>query len=77
MIYLDHHATTPIADEVVVAMAEALQHLSGNPGSVHTAGRAARCSHRSGPPSGCARLVGSRSARWSLRRAGPRRTTWR
>ena len=59
MIYLDHHATTPIADEVVVAMAEALQHLSGNPGSVHAAGRAARAAIDQARRQ-VARLVGSR-----------------
>ena len=42
MIYLDHHATTPIADEVIEVMGRALADLAGNPGSVHTPGRAAR-----------------------------------
>jgi cysteine desulfurase len=42
MIYLDHHATTPVAPEVVEIMVQALRDLPGNPGSVHTPGRAAR-----------------------------------
>ena len=42
MIYLDHHATTPVAPEVVEVMIRALSELGGNPGSVHTPGRAAR-----------------------------------
>ena len=42
MIYLDHHATTPVAPEVVEVMVRALSELGGNPGSVHTPGRAAR-----------------------------------
>jgi len=42
LIYLDHHATTPVAPEVVEVMIRALSELGGNPGSVHTPGRAAR-----------------------------------
>ena len=42
MIYLDHHATTPMAPEVVEAMVAAASQLMGNPSSVHTPGRAAR-----------------------------------
>jgi cysteine desulfurase len=42
LIYLDHHATTPVAPEVVEVMISALSELGGNPGSVHTPGRAAR-----------------------------------
>ena len=57
MIYLDHHATTPIADEVV-AMAEALQHLSGNPGSAR--GRARCDAAIDQARRQVARLVGSR-----------------
>lgn len=39
--YLDHNATTPVRPEAARAVAEALA-LSGNPSSVHGAGRAAR-----------------------------------
>jgi cysteine desulfurase len=42
MIYLDHHATTPLAPEVIGVMSKAMQELFGNPGSVHRPGRAAR-----------------------------------
>jgi cysteine desulfurase len=41
-IYLDHNATTPVRDEVVVAMTDALVRLFGNPSSVHAEGAAAR-----------------------------------
>ncbi len=41
-IYLDHNATTPIAEEVLLAMTEAARRYSGNPSSQHAAGRAAR-----------------------------------
>lgn len=41
-IYLDHNATTPLADEVLEAMTAALRDLWGNPSSVHGPGRAAR-----------------------------------
>jgi cysteine desulfurase len=40
-LYADHHATTPVAPEVVAAMAPWTA-FSGNPSSVHAAGRAAR-----------------------------------
>ncbi|MDE0883032.1 MAG: cysteine desulfurase family protein [Myxococcota bacterium] len=42
MIYLDHHASTPLAPEVIAVMGKAMQELFGNPGSVHAPGRAAR-----------------------------------
>ena len=40
--YLDHNATTPMRPSVVEAMTHALQHLNGNPSSVHKEGRLAR-----------------------------------
>lgn len=40
-LYADHHATTPVAPEVVAAMAPWTA-FSANPSSVHAAGRAAR-----------------------------------
>jgi cysteine desulfurase len=42
MIYLDHHAATPLAPEVRAAMARAHELAWANPESVHRAGRAAR-----------------------------------
>lgn len=42
MIYLDHNATTPPADEVVAAMAQALRVTWANPSSVHRPGQEAR-----------------------------------
>jgi cysteine desulfurase len=41
-IYLDHNATTPLRDEVVAAMSEALRANFGNPSSTHAEGSAAR-----------------------------------
>ncbi|OPZ29644.1 MAG: Cysteine desulfurase [Lentisphaerae bacterium ADurb.BinA184] len=41
MIYLDHNATTPVAPEVVEAMAACLRDCPGNPSSVHRAGQEA------------------------------------
>ncbi len=41
-IYLDHNATTPLRSEVLAAMTEIYQSISGNPSSVHFLGRAAR-----------------------------------
>ncbi len=41
-IYLDHAATTPVADEVVTAMLPFLSEHWGNPSSPHGRGRAAR-----------------------------------
>jgi cysteine desulfurase len=41
-IYLDHNATTPVRDEVVAVMLDALRRLYGNPSSVHAEGAAAR-----------------------------------
>ncbi len=42
MIYLDHHAATPLSPEVRSAMARAHEQAWANPESVHSAGRAAR-----------------------------------
>ncbi len=42
MPYLDHSATTPVADEVFAAMEPFLRTQCGNPSSVHTVGRMAR-----------------------------------
>ena len=41
-IYLDHNATTPLAQEVLDAMMPYLQHGYGNPSSEHALGRRAR-----------------------------------
>ncbi len=41
-IYLDHNATTPLRAEVLAAMTEIYENVSGNPSSVHFLGRAAR-----------------------------------
>jgi cysteine desulfurase len=41
VIYLDHNAITPMRPEAIAAVREALE-VSGNPASVHAAGRAAR-----------------------------------
>jgi cysteine desulfurase len=41
-VYLDHAATTPIADEVMAVMLPLLRQGFGNPSSAHGAGRAAR-----------------------------------
>ena len=41
-LYLDHNATTPIAEEVLQAMTDAERRYPGNPASQHAAGRAAR-----------------------------------
>lgn len=40
--YLDHNATTPLREEVVAAMSEALRETWGNPSSTHAEGTAAR-----------------------------------
>ncbi|MFY0992838.1 aminotransferase class V-fold PLP-dependent enzyme [Halomonas sp. C05BenzN] len=40
-IYLDHNATTPVATEVVEAMATALRNSFGNPSSSYSLGREA------------------------------------
>lgn len=42
MIYLDHHAATPVVAAAEQAMAEARERAWANPSSVHAAGRAAR-----------------------------------
>lgn len=42
MIYLDHHAATPLASAAAEAMEEAREVAFANPSSVHTAGRASR-----------------------------------
>lgn len=41
-VYADHHATTPLAPEVLEAMLPWLRGLAGNPSSVHRPGREAR-----------------------------------
>lgn len=41
-LYLDHNATTPLFPEVVARMTELLER-TGNPSSLHSFGRAARC----------------------------------
>jgi cysteine desulfurase len=41
-IYLDHNATTPVRDSVILAMTRALRDGWGNPSSVHAEGAAAR-----------------------------------
>ncbi|MEX0717544.1 MAG: cysteine desulfurase family protein [Planctomycetaceae bacterium] len=41
-IYLDHNATTPVADEAVAAMSRLLEGPYGNPSSLHWAGLPAR-----------------------------------
>ena len=41
MHYIDHNATSPLRPESLTAMTHALS-LSGNPSSIHAAGRAAR-----------------------------------
>ena len=40
--YLDHNATTPVAEEVRKAMERVLKKIPGNASSLHTHGRAAR-----------------------------------
>ncbi len=42
MIYLDNNATTKIAPDVLQAMMPYLEHIYGNPSSVHQAGQEAR-----------------------------------
>lgn len=42
MIYLDHNATTPLCEEAREAMLPWLHRLTGNPSSIHAAGRHAR-----------------------------------
>lgn len=42
MIYLDHNATTPLCEEARKAMLPWLHELTGNPSSIHAAGRHAR-----------------------------------
>ena len=42
MVYLDHNATSPLRPGVGQALARAHAELTGNPSSVHTAGRLAR-----------------------------------
>lgn len=41
-IYFDHNATTPVREEVALAMTALLQEQHGNPSSVHAEGAAAR-----------------------------------
>ncbi|MEW5825662.1 MAG: cysteine desulfurase family protein [Candidatus Bipolaricaulota bacterium] len=42
LVYLDHSATTPVAPEVLDAMAVTWSETYGNPSSLHSAGRAAK-----------------------------------
>ncbi|MCA9601742.1 MAG: aminotransferase class V-fold PLP-dependent enzyme, partial [Myxococcales bacterium] len=42
MIYLDHHAASPVGPHVREAMARAAEVAWANPSSIHAAGRAAR-----------------------------------
>lgn len=42
VIYLDHAATSPMHPAVIEAMTDAMQHVFGNPSSIHATGRAAR-----------------------------------
>ncbi|MFK8003882.1 MAG: cysteine desulfurase family protein [Polyangiales bacterium] len=42
MIYLDHHAATPLASAAATAMEEAREIAFANPSSIHAAGRASR-----------------------------------
>ena len=41
-IYLDNAASTPMSEEVILAMQEAMGKYSGNPSSIHLEGRTAR-----------------------------------
>jgi cysteine desulfurase len=41
-VYFDNAATTPVSEEVVEVMADALRNKFGNPSSIHAEGRAAR-----------------------------------
>ncbi len=41
-IYLDHAATTPMAEEVIQTFTEELSHIYGNASSIHQTGRVAR-----------------------------------
>jgi len=41
-IYLDNAATTPICDDVIEVMSQALKNVYGNPSSIHADGRSAR-----------------------------------
>lgn len=41
-VYLDNAATTPVAEEVIEVMTQALREQFGNPSSIHAEGRSAR-----------------------------------
>ena len=41
-VYLDNAATTPLETSVISAMTDVMQHVHGNPSSIHQAGRKAR-----------------------------------
>jgi cysteine desulfurase len=57
-IDLDHNATTPMEPEVLAVMTDALSDVSGNPSSLHAAGRRARDAVESARAS-VARLLGA------------------
>lgn len=40
-IYLDHAATSPLKDEVIIAMTQVMREIHGNPSSLHSLGRQA------------------------------------
>jgi cysteine desulfurase len=61
MIYLDHHAATPLAPEVRAAMARAHELAWANPESVHRAGREARAL-REAARAGVAEALGAKPA---------------
>ena len=76
MVYLDANATEPLRPEARAAMLAALD-VTGNPSSVHAAGRAARriledAREIAGRP---VRRAGT--ATWCSRRAAPRPMRWR
>lgn len=58
MIYLDHHATTPVLPEVWEAMRPYQTEVFGNPSSAHSAGRKARQALEDAREC-CARLLGA------------------
>ena len=76
MVYLDANATEPLRPEARAAMLAALD-VTGNPSSVHAAGRAARRVLEDAREALAARF-GARAQRiWCSPRVAPRRTRWR